>query len=242
MSTSCATCPLRRSRLYIEHSTEDVRFLERFKIGELSVEAGTTLLMEGADASQLYTALSGMGLRYKALPNGRRQVLNLVFPGDFVGLQAGVMGEMKHTVEASSPMTLCVFDRKEFWTFFRSNPERAFDLTWLAAVEEHLLGEALTTVGQRNAAEKVAWALVRIMQRGRAIGIVEDNHMMLPYKQQALADALGLSLGHTNKTLGKLRERQLASWSDSILTVPDTTTLAEVAGMELEALPKRPLM
>ena len=242
MSTQCTACPLRKSSIYVGHSDTDLRFMEKFKVGELTIAPGTTLLLEGSNAPQLYTALRGMGLRYKTLPDGRRQVLNLVFPGDFIGLQAGVMGEMRHSVEASSAMTLCVFDRRDFWRFFRSNPERAFDLTWLAGVEEHFLGETLASVGQRNAVEKVAWALVRIIQRGRALGMAHDNHMRLPFKQQDLADALGLSLVHTNKTLGKLRERQLATWADSILTVPSVEILAETAGMELEELPRRPLM
>ncbi|PWJ22058.1 hypothetical protein SAMN05421539_101467 [Jannaschia seohaensis] len=70
-------------------------------------------------------------------------------------------------------MTLCVFDRTAFRSFFRSNLERAFDLTWIAPVEEHFLGEVLTTVGQRSAMERVAWALARILQRGRMLGLVE---------------------------------------------------------------------
>ena len=242
MTVDCANCPLRRNALYQAMSEEDERFMARFKVGELRVGAGTTILMEGSNSPQLYTALRGMGLRYKMLPNGRRQVLNLVFPGDFIGLQAAIMGQMQHSVEASTSMTLCVFDRTEFWTFFRSNPKRAFDLTWLAAVEEHFLGEALTTVGQRSATERVAWALVRIMQRGKALGLDSHGSMPLPFRQQDLADALGLSLVHTNKTLARLRERQLATWNDRMLSIADMDRLAELAAMEVEPLPQRPLM
>lgn len=242
MATTCALCPLRKSDLFTELSRDDVRFMQQFKVGEMTIDPGTTLLMEGSNSPQLFTALRGMGLRYKTLADGRRQVLNFVFPGDFIGLQAGVMGEMGHSVEATSAMTLCVFDRSGFWAFFRSHPERAFDLTWLAAVEEHFMGEALTTMGQRTAVGSLAWALLRVMQRGQSIGIAKDGVMPLPYRQQDLADALGLSLVHTNKTLARLRSYQLANWNDGMLTVPDMANLASVAGMELDGLPKRPLM
>jgi CRP-like cAMP-binding protein len=242
MTTRCSDCPLRRTALHLDLSPDDVAFMTRFKVGELTVEPGTTLLTEGTSAPRLYTVLRGMGLRFKTLENGRRQVLNLVFPGDFIGLQAGIMGEMRHSVEASSAMTLCVFDRKAFWSFFRANPERAFDLTWLAAVDEHFMGEALATIGQRSATEKVAWALIRIMQRGRALGLDRDGALRLPYRQQDLADALGLSLVHTNKTLARRRERQLASWHDRTLSIADMDRLAELACMELDPLPRRPLM
>ncbi|MCZ4353965.1 Crp/Fnr family transcriptional regulator [Roseovarius aestuarii] len=244
MATKCAQCPLRRSDLFAALSDDDIRFMDRFKVGELIIDPGTPLLMEGSNSPQLFTALRGMGLRFKTLENGRRQVLNFVFPGDFIGLQAAVMGEMQHSVQASSAMTLCVFNRSEFWNFFKSHPERAFDLTWLAAVSEHFLGETLTSVAQRNATERVAWALCKIMQRGHALGLSKGHTMPLPYRQQDLADALGLSLVHTNKTLGKLRDRQLANWGDGMLTVSDIAKLMRIAGMDADTdcLPTQPLM
>ena len=233
---------MRRMTLFKPFSEEELRWMQRFKAGELTVDAGTPLLIEGSNAAQIYTALRGMGLRYKILANGRRQVVNFLYPGDFVGLQAGVMGAMRHSVEATTRMTLCVFDRSELWAFVRAHPERAYDMTWLCAVEEHFLGEALATVGQRTAVERVAWALLRIFQRSRAVGLGHGMTVPLPYRQQDLADALGLSLVHTNKTLAKLRERQVAAWSDRVLTIGDLPRLAAIAEVEPEPEPLRPLM
>ncbi|PTX56143.1 CRP-like cAMP-binding protein [Litoreibacter ponti] len=242
MATECKNCPLHTKDLFVSLKPEQLAEMQRFKVGELSIDPGTPLLMEGSNSPQLFTALRGMGLRYKTLQDGRRQVINLVFPGDFIGLQAGVMKEMKHSVEATTHMTLCVFDRGEFWNFFRNNPERGFDMTWLAAVEEHLLGESLATIGQRTASEAIAWTLLRIYRRGEAVGLVTNGHMPMPYKQQDLADCLGLSLVHTNKTLGRLRERQIVSWSEGQLQINDMESLAELAKDDGEPMPKRPLM
>ncbi|MFT6535376.1 MAG: CRP-like cAMP-binding protein [Loktanella salsilacus] len=223
-------------------SEQDVKAMQKFKVGELIIEAGTPLLMEGSNSPQLFTALRGMGLRYKTTLDGGRQIVNFIFPGDFIGLQAGVMGEMAHSVEASSKMTLCVFNRSEFWNFYKTHPERGFDITWLAAVEEHFLGEALTAVGRRSALEALSWALLRIFLRGEQMGLVHNRSMELPFRQQDLADAMGLSLVHTNKTLSKLRDRQLANWSDGQLTINDLAKLAVIAKVELESIPQRPLM
>lgn len=242
MAISCRNCPLRQKPLFLKFSDDDVRFMQRFKVGELTIEAGTPILMQGSNSPQLFTALRGMGLRSKSLEDGRRQVINFVFPGDFIGLQAAVMGEMQHAVTAASDMTLCVFDRSEFWSFFKAHPERAFDITWLAAIEEHFLGETLTTVGQRSAIEAVAWALVRMFIRCEATGLVRNRAMPMPFKQQDLADALGLSLVHTNKTLGKLRERQLANWGDGQLSIQDVSKLQAFANMEIEEMAQRPLL
>ncbi len=242
MATKCRDCPIRKLSLFEQMSAEDVEVMERFKVGELTIEAGTPILSEGSNAPQLFTALSGMGLRYTILPDGRRQVLNFVFPGDFVGLQAGVMREMTHSVEATTRMRLCVFDRKELWNLFRQQPERAFSLTWLAALEERFMSEALTTVGQRSAPERIGWAFSRIFRRLTELRMREDHSVPLPYRQQDLADALGLSLVHTNKTLATMRRNQKATWSDGRLRIPDLEELEAYAMVENPEPPKRPLM
>lgn len=223
-------------------TTEEVAIMQRFKVGELVVDAGATILMEGSNSPQLFTALHGMGLRYKYLQNGKRQVVNLILPGDFIGLQAGIMGQMGHSVEATTKMTLCVFDRSTIWNFFKDNPKRAFAITWLAAVEEHFLGDALATVGQRDALQSVAWALAKVFLRGEALGLVNNRQMPFPYRQQDLADALGLSLVHTNKTLAILKGRQMAHWSDGTLSVSDIHALADIAMLDDTNVQERPIL
>ncbi|MGX0877067.1 CRP/FNR family transcriptional regulator [Roseovarius sp. MBR-154] len=232
MATSCRNCPLRKLPLFDSMSDNEVDFMENFKSGELAVEPGTTLMLEGSNSPQLYTVLEGMGLRYKTMASGARQVLNIVLPGDFVGLQAGVMKEMQHSVEATTAMTLCVFERKSLWSLFRDQPARAYDLTWIAAVEEHFLGESLALLGHMSGIERVARALVRLHDRGVALGLAEGGTMPLPYRQQDLADALGLSLVHTNKTLKQLREDRVVVWRNGTLRILDYERLYEVAGVE----------
>lgn len=242
MATKCEHCPLRRKDIFEDMSADDLKFMQKFKVGELVVEPGTPILMEGSNSPQLFTALHGLGLRYKLLNNGKRQVVSMIFPGDFIGLQAAVMGEMGHSVEATTHMTLCVFDRSGIWNLFKERPERAFALTWVAATEEHFLGEAMSTLGQRSALQSVAWALVRVFMRGRALGLVENGTMRFPFRQQDLADALGLSLVHTNKTLAVLKNKQIANWSDGTLRVSDIEALAEIGLVDILKPLKRPIL
>jgi CRP-like cAMP-binding protein len=152
------------------------------------------------------------------------------------------MGELGHSVEATTKMTLCVFDRSELWSFIKADPERGFELAWLAAVEEHFMGAALPTVGQRTALQAGAWAVVKIYLRAQATGRGGDGAMRFPFKQKDLADALGLSLVHTNKTISILRSKQLLGWADQDVHIPDLEALAKV-GLTTTTLPKtRPIM
>lgn len=240
--TACRNCPLRAREIFVPFTSEELAFMENFKTGELSVDAGTTILMEGSRSPQIYTVLNGLGTRSKMLENGRRQVINFLFPGDFTGLQSGLMGEMKHSVRASTPMTLCAFRRDDIWDLFRTQPERAYDLTWIAAVEEHFLGETITTLGQRDATQRICWALVRIQERLSAVGMNDNGVVPMPFKQQDLADALGLSLVHTNKTLKAIAARKLALWTEGKLRILDLRAMAELAVIDLEKPERRPLM
>lgn len=243
MSTDCRNCPLRKRPIFDEMTDSEVSFMRSFKNGELEVDAGTTLMMEASNSPQLFTALEGMGLRYKTLMSGERQVINFVMPGDFLGLQAGVMQEMHHSVEATTNMKLCVFDRKRLWELFRDHPARAYDLTWLAAVEEHLLGESLAILGHMSGIERIARAFVRLFDRAEAIGLAENKGIPLPYRQQDLADALGLSLVHVNKMLKRLRDTRIATWRNGRLTIHDYERLCRMALLEKEREPvTRPLI
>jgi CRP/FNR family transcriptional regulator len=233
---------LRRLPLFKPFTDDTLEFMEGFKIGELSVQPGTTLLLEGSNAPQLYTVLSGMGLRYKTLEDGSRQVINFIFPGDFIGLQAGVMGEMQHSAEAATKMTLCAFERSSLWRLFEREPQRSYDLTWLGAVEEHFLGESLASVGQREGRERVAWALLKVFQRLKALNLGSAQTVPFPFRQQDLADTIGMSLVHTNKTLQRLRQENLLEWQDGFLTIDDPQHLADTLELTYEELLQRPLM
>lgn len=239
---SCDDCPLRSKRIFEVFTAETLEFMKRFKVGELRVDPGTPLLSEGSSTPQMFTALSGMGLRYKTLATGERQVISFVMPGDFIGLQAAVMNEMQHSVEATTDMVLCVFDRSALWNLFKHEPQRAFDLTWAAAVEEHFLGETVAALGQRTGTERVAWAMIRLHRHLSALDLRDGAAVPLPYKQQDLADALGLSLVHTNKILSSIRRKGLATWKEDKLTIKDMARLAHLASVDPDSEPVRPLI
>ncbi len=242
MAVDCKNCPLRKQPTFIEMSRDELAFMRGFKRGELSVDAGSTILMEGSNSPQLFTALKGIGLRYKTLEDGARQVINFVLPGDFVGLQAGLMGEMQHSVEAVTDMTLCVFSRDALWEMFKSQPERAYDLTWISAVQEHFLGENLSVVGRRSGLERIAWGILKYFARMESLELTKGATVPMPFRQQDLADALGLSLVHTNKTLRTLRERQIAHWEGDTLKIFNIAALQDVAKVDGYDILPRPLL
>jgi CRP-like cAMP-binding protein len=238
----CQNCPLRILPRFRAFSPEELAFVSTFKKGELVAEAGAMILSEGSHSAHLFTILSGWAFRYKMLSDGRRQIVNYAMPGDLLGLQGSVIGEMQHSVEALSPLVLCVFQRSALPDLFRNHPGLAFDVTWLAAREETMLDEHLLSVGRRNALERAAYLLAFLYQRAQLAGFSESRRLLIPITQQHVADTLGLSIVHTNKTLRRLAERDLIRWHDRTCEVMDFAGLKEIAGWDgLEEGP-RPLI
>lgn len=242
LTTDCDACPLRGCEAFVPLTPAELDFMKQFKSGELTVAAGTVVLDEGSDSPHLFTVLSGYGIRAKSLPDGRRQVINFLLRGDLIGLQAEMLGEMTHSVEAVTEMTLCTFSRRRVWELFETSPARAYDLTWLAAREESLLGDRLVSVGRMSGDERVAHGLATLYMRAGTLGLVQDGRMRLPFRQRDFADALGLSLVHTNKILRRLREEGVARWRSGMLEVFDLAALRREAWIETERPRPRPLI
>jgi CRP/FNR family transcriptional regulator, anaerobic regulatory protein len=241
--TACAKCPWRDRAPFRTFTPEELGFIASFKSGESVQPAGATILVEGQESQQLYTLLTGWAFRYKALPDGRRQILNFAMPGDFLGLQTAMLDTMDHSVEALTDVVLCTFPRQKIWTLYNNHPGLAFDLTWIAAREERLLDENLLSVGRRSAMERLAHILLYVMRRARSLGLTETpTRLRLPFTQQHVADALGLSLVHTNKTLRKLAARGIVSWKDGVLDLADEAALARLAQFDEGKNVLRPLI
>lgn len=224
-----------------EFSSDELDFVSRFKKGELAADAGATILVEGANSAHLFTVLSGWGFRYKTLEDGRRQILNYVMPGDLIGLQGTIMDEMQHSVEALSPVSLCVFERDKLMTLYNKHASLAFDITWIAAQEERILDEHLLSIGRRTALERAAYLVAFLYERGKRLNLF-NGRKFIPITQQHIADTLGLSIVHTNKTLKKLAERGLIRWQERGCEVLNGDGLLDIAGWEGLSEGRRPFI
>ena len=240
--TICAQCPLRALPALRPFRSDELAFVQDLKVDELHVEPGISFLREGTRSDYLYTVLSGWSFRYKMLEDGRRQILNYALPGDLVGLQGALMNEMEHSVEALTTLTLCVLPRARLWDLYSNLPSLAFDITWLAAREEQLIDENLVSVGRRTALERIAYLLLHLFVRAEEVGLTNTDGIQFPFTQQHVADTLGMSLVHTNKTLKRLTASQTVRWKDRQFLVVDREGLERIAGHDGRQQRPRPFI
>ena len=238
----CTACPLRSLPGYKSLPREKLTRIFALKIGQRICAPGATILEEGRSTPHLSTLLQGWAFRYKSMPDGRRQILNILLPGDLIGLQAELMAGAPHSVEAVTEVTLCAFVPDTLWTLYRDEPELALDITWLAANEERIVDDGLVSTGRRTALERVATLLVHLYKRAAAAGLAQQASIAFPLTQAHIADTLGLSPVHTNRTLQQLRKRGLIRLAEGRLAIGDLATLSRVAAYWEAVAPGRPLL
>jgi CRP/FNR family transcriptional regulator len=238
----CNACGLRKTGAFMPVNAEELKFIEVFRTGTTAVKAGGTILHEQKPNGKLFTLYSGWAFRYKTLSDGRRQILNFLLPGDFIGLQQKFADGAMHGIEAVTDTSLCVFPREGLWELFRGFPNLGYDITWLAAREEGMVDDHLLTAGRRNATERVAMLLMHLFRRLDRVGMAEGGMIEFPLNQQHIADALGLSLVHTNKTLRRLRQLGLHEIQDGKLRLLNPRALERIADYYDTPPPQVPLL
>lgn len=241
MRTPCRACPLRSLSAFKPLPEEKIDFIQSLKSNHLSIDAGGWIIHAGQTA-ELFTLFSGWAFRFKTLPDGRRQILNFMLPGDLLGLQASLFSDALYDVVALTAVELCVFPRSKIWLLFDRTPELAFDITWLGAREESQVDDNLLTVGARSATEKVAALIIGLYRRASSLGMVRDKTLLFPLSQQHIADALGLSLVHTNKTINRLRRMGVFDFSHGSLILLDLSVLERISQAFDDELAPRPLI
>ena len=241
---ACRDCPLRPLPLFMAHSDEELALVQSLKKRELTLHAGATLIDEGQIDAPLFTLLHGWAFRFKTLSDGRRQILNFLLAGDFIGVQQKMGDGAAHGVVTLTDAVFCVFQRDALWAMHREQPTMGFNVTWLTAHEESVVDETLLSVGRRSAEERIATLLVLLWKRAAALQADKGaGGVPFPLTQQHLADALGLSLVHTNKTLRKLERRGLHAVVDGRLHLRDVHAMVRLADVYGDGKPPlRPLV
>ncbi len=238
----CADCRLRRTDAFKPVTAPELAFIEKLRSGSVFVPAGHAVISEQKPNGKLFTLYAGWAFRYKTLSDGRRQILNFLLPGDFIGLQQEFADGPSHGVEALTDASLCVFPREGLWELFRQFPSLGYDVTWLAAREEGMVDENLLTAGRRNATERVAMLLIHLYRRIERLGLSQEGSIEFPVTQQHIADALGLSLVHTNKTLRRLHQLGLHQFRNGRLHLLNPKALHRIADYYDLPMRKVPLL
>ena len=229
---ACRQCSLRKSDAFSPVTAAQLHYIEAMRIDRIGYSEGSEIKAENQMSKALYTLYSGWAFRFKSLSDGRRQILNFLMPGDLIGLQEEFSDGPSHGVDAITDVTLCVFPISKLWDLYRDHSGLAYNVTWLATREESNVDENLLSAGRRNAAERIAVLLQHLHRRATHLGLADlavNGSIAFPLTQSHIADALGLSLIHTNRSLRKLHLAGLHRIEAGRLTIINPQALEQLS-------------
>jgi CRP-like cAMP-binding protein len=187
------------------------------------------LVMEGVPATSSYMVERGWACSCKLLRDGKRQILGFLLPGDCTAEAEMVFGRPTCSVVALTPVVVRPCQASSLGTLcersapFRQALDRALQLD-LAILRDHLVN-----IGRRNAYERLAYLILELHYRLRMVGLADDTAFDMPITQEMMADAVGLSNVHVNRTLRRLSDSNIVWLSGGRLTIGDWDRLADIA-------------
>ncbi len=214
---------------YSEIDESEFASLKQASPERVRKERGAAIVTAGERVEHVFVISKGWAVRFRTLDDGRRQIVNVMLPGDCFDLQALVAAKADHSVEALTNLELQRLKSEDFLSAIRSNARLAMAFWWTAVQEESILREQIVRLGRRSGRERLAHMLLelrrRLLQAGQEVGEV----LALPMSREVLADLLGLSSVHVSRSVTALREAGLIRTSNGSIRLTDIEGLAEVA-------------
>ena len=220
---------LRRLRCFVDLTLPDLQSLRSVIETELSAKKRHDLVLDGYEFGKLGFVKQGFAARYKLLRSGKRQIIDFVLPGDVVGVPGSFLDRAASSVVAVTDMTLQICSLESFAALGYRRPKFALVLGWLAAQEAANYAEHIIDVGRRTPAERLARLLLEIHSRLVTVGRADEFSFTLPFTQEMMSDALGLSVPHLNRTLARLRAEGMIALSGRRVEFTDRKAIQQLA-------------
>lgn len=235
---------VKRLKYYCDFDDDATKPLLEMPGRYMDVMRGTELIRAGDSPTHGFIVESGWAMRYTLLSDGRRQVLNVLMPGDMFDLQVFVAAQADHSVTALTDMNVKLFRAEDLLDIFNSSGRMAQALWWTAVQEEAMLREQIVRNGRRNAAERIAHFLLELHRRALMVDEGQGTSFRLPLTQSVIGDALGLTSIHVNRVLKRFRDCGMITKNGQWIELVDRDTLVALCEFDpsylhLDAYPRR---
>lgn len=190
------------------------------------------IIREGSRTDYVHLIIDGWAARYRVLADGARQITSFLLPGDFCDLDVTVLGQLDHGVVALTPCRVAWIGLDRFNRLTAEHPLIARHLWRAALLDETILRAWVVSLGRRDAYQRVAHLLCELHYRALTVGLVANDRFDLPLTQNEIADAVGLTAVHVNRTVQRLRTDGLIELSSRVLTIKDVCALQQAAGFD----------
>lgn len=192
------------------------------------INGQTTLIVQGEAHDWVYWLRAGWVYRYRFLPDGRRQILDVYLPGDLMGIDCMFTREQQHVIETLTQCSCYALDVESFWGALE-RPETALWVSWAMTHERQRIDAHATWLGRYSAEERIAAFFLELYERLRRLQIVNGRSFLCPLTQRHLADCLGITIVHTNRVLKRLQASHIVGMQYRTVIIHDLERLRVLA-------------
>ena len=220
----------------VDLKAADLKGLDDIIDGELVIRKRRDLIADGYEYRKLCFVKDGYAVRYKLLRNGKRQILNVILPGDIVGLPGSFYERAVYSVTAITDLRMNVCSLKSYVQLCYRHPQYGLALTWFAVQEAATYAEHVIDVGRRTPIERLSHFLLELHARLQAVGRADKTRFTLLFLQEVIADVLGLSVPHLNRMMQQLRSEKLIAVSERVVEFLDADAMQTLAHYQPQPL------
>jgi CRP-like cAMP-binding protein len=224
--------PARKLSALVELEDQDRSVVEFWGANARAVAARRPIVREGERSDDVSLLLTGWAYRSVTLANGKRQIIGLLLPGDLCDAHPFVSRRADHAVATLSNATVATIPRQAFIKSIEWHPRLTRALWLSTSVNDGISRRWLINFGLLDAFTRAAHLFCELWVRAGVVGMTQDGVLPVPLTQTQLAELIGVTPVHANRTLKLLRQRNLIRVESKRLVIEEIDRLMEVASFD----------
>ncbi|MCC5794791.1 MAG: Crp/Fnr family transcriptional regulator [Chromatiales bacterium] len=220
---------LTRLQRYMDGHPADEAALSRLNGERRATPAGRRLIEQGARERSAILIHEGWAIQHRNLPDGRRQIIDFLLPGDFCDPGAFMLRQAGAAVSSITPVSYSLVGSQALLAAVTQSPRLGVCLWWIAAQEGALLRAHIVALGRMNARERIAYLVWELWHRLRLASGQPSIEFRMPASQEMIADAIGLSVVHVSRTLSGLEQDGIIRRRGHTWRIDDLESLCRIA-------------
>lgn len=191
--------------------------------------ADLTVIRRGEELTSSTLLLDGLMCRYKDLRSGERQICEIHVPGDFVDLHSFTLKHLDHNIMTLTPCRIALVPHERLRAITEEFPHLTRVYWFGTNLDAAIHREWELSLGRRSALSRTANFFCELHIRLGLVGLADDSGYDLPVTQIEMAECLGLTSVHVNRTLKQLREQNAVEFRRGRVKLLDLDILRRIA-------------
>ncbi len=227
---------LLRNRDHFQLRPDEFELLRESVCEVRELSRGQVAVRQGEEVQISTLLLQGMMTRKVDGRDGRRHLVAVHFPGEFVDLHAYTLKHLDHDVAALTNVKIAVFRHEQLMKIQADHPALTRRLWFSTLLDAALHRQWVYRLSCLDAASRVAHFICETNARLMAIGVSGGRKFGLPMTQSEIGEVCGLTNVHVSRVLRRLRDLKLCDVSRSVVDILDLRGLAELGQFQPDYL------